>query len=171
MRFIAGVLKLASDRRFVERQTRWLWRCDHICLKPKSDWIPYRIFKRRILWKLIPGSHQCRARGSAHRLDVKVAQNGAVFSERMQIWRNDCFKRFWSSSRKKQVASFFSKYSSWIVPWHVIEAKIIRQNQNDIWLFARSAECLRYKKCSEKRRKQEHRRRFSLNLRDEDFRF
>jgi hypothetical protein len=64
-----------------------------------------------------------------------------------------------------------SKYSSWIVPWHVIEAKIICQNQNDIWLFARSAKCFRYKKRSEKRRKQEHRRRFSLNLRFEDFRF
>jgi hypothetical protein len=107
MRFIAGVLKLVSDRRFVKRQTRWLWRCDHICLKPKSDWIPNRIFKRRILWKLIPGSHQCRARGSAHRLDVEVAQNGAVFSERMQIRRNDCFRGFWSSSRKKKLSGFF----------------------------------------------------------------
>jgi hypothetical protein len=72
---------------------------------------------------------------------------------------------------KNKLRIFFSKYSSWIVPWHVIEAKIICQNQNDIWLFARSAKCFRYKKRSEKRRKQEHRRRFSLNLRFEDFRF
>ena len=69
---------------------------------------------------------------------------------------------------KKKVATCFSKYSSWIVPWHVIEAKIICQNQNHIWL---ATVAFRYKKCSEKRGKQEHRRRFSLNLRYEDFRF
>ena len=69
-----------------------------------SVWSPSRMgyligfLKIKKIWKLIPGSHQGWARGSAYWLDVEVAQNCAVFSERMQIWRNDCFPWFWSSS-------------------------------------------------------------------------
>ena len=68
MRFIACVLKLVSDRRFVEGQTRWLWRCDHICLKPKSDWIPDRFLKEDFMkahsWKSsMPSETACSLAG------------------------------------------------------------------------------------------------------------